>query len=181
MMAAMRAIAAVLAFLAGFSPPSMAAAGAVPPAPNTVAVSAKLVTSAQPSREFLQSLGAQGFEVLVYLAPPTVPDALPDEALIAGRQGLVYVNVPVAWTAPTARDYEAVSRVLDAFADRKVYVHCQANFRASSMVFLYRVIRLKEPPEGAWDALRGAWEPNPTWRAFILETLKAHGVDFRPL
>jgi len=168
--------AALLPMLAG------AAEGpTVAPAPNTVAVSPRLVTSAQPSREFLGTLGAQGFEVLLYLAPPTVGDALPDEPLIAARQGLVYVNIPVAWTAPTQRDFESVSRVLDAYADRKVYVHCQANFRASSMVFLYRVIRLKEPPEAAWDALRGAWEPNPTWRAFILATLKANGVAFNPL
>ena len=150
-------------------------------APNTVVVSQRLTTSAQPSREFLQGLGARGFQVLVYLAPPTVPDALADEPLIVARQGLVYVNVPIAWAAPTERDFEAVSRVLDAFADRRVYMHCQANFRASSMAFLYRVIRLKERPEAAWDALRGAWEPNPTWRAFIVATLKAHGIAFEPL
>jgi protein tyrosine phosphatase (PTP) superfamily phosphohydrolase (DUF442 family) len=158
-----------------------AAAQDVKPAENTIAVSSKLVTSAQPSREFLQTLEAQGFQVLVYLAPPTVPDAIADEPLIAARQGLVYVNIPISWTAPTRQDFESVSRVLDAYADRKVYVHCQANYRASSMVFLYRVIRLKEDPAKAWEALHKAWHPNATWRAFIRGTLDAYGVRFELL
>lgn len=151
------------------------------PADNTIVITPRLVTSAQPSRAFLATLKAQGFEVLVYLAPPTVPDAVADEPLIAGRQGLIYVNIPVAWTAPTRQDFESLARVLDAYKDRKVYVHCQANFRASSMVFLYRVIRLKDDPKMAWDAVRGAWEPNATWRAFIVEMLKAYDVAFEPL
>jgi hypothetical protein len=74
-----------------------------------------------------------------------------------------------------------VSRVLSTYADKKIYVHCQANYRASSMIFLHRVIRLKENPDKAWDAVRGAWEPNKTWRAFIVDTLKSHGVAYEPL
>jgi protein tyrosine phosphatase (PTP) superfamily phosphohydrolase (DUF442 family) len=154
---------------------------AADPAPNTVVISPKLVTSGQPTRAFLETLKSQGFEVLVYLAPPTVPDAIADEPKIAARQGLVYVNIPIEWTAPTASDLDAVSRVLSAYAERKVYVHCQANFRTSSMVFLHRVIHLKESPDKAWDAVRGAWEPNKTWRAFIAETLKANNIAYELL
>jgi protein tyrosine phosphatase (PTP) superfamily phosphohydrolase (DUF442 family) len=162
-------------------PASMAASQTPKPAENTIVITPRLVTSAQPSRAFLETLHDQGFDVLVYLAPPTVDDAIADEPLIVGRQGLVYVNIPVAWAAPTRQDFESLSAVLDANKDRKVYVHCQANFRTSSLVFLYRVIRLKEDPNKAWDAVRGAWEPNPTWRAFILATLKAYKVDFDPM
>lgn len=171
-------------FLAGVvlaAATTLAAAAPPKPAENTIVITPRLVTSAQPSREFLGTLKEQGFEVLVYLAPPTVPDALTDEPLIVGRQGLVYVNIPVAWTAPTKQDFESLARVLDGYKDRKVYVHCQANFRTSSLVFLYRVIKLKEDPTAAWDAVRGAWEPNATWKAFILDTLKAYNIDFEPL
>jgi protein tyrosine phosphatase (PTP) superfamily phosphohydrolase (DUF442 family) len=154
---------------------------AADPAPNTVAVSPQLVTSGQPTRAFLETLKSQGFAVVVYLAPPTMPDTIADEPVIVARQGLVYVNIPISWTAPKASDLDAVSRVLTAYADRKVYVHCQANFRTSSMIFLHRVIRLKDNPDTAWDAVRGAWEPNQTWRAFIVDTLKAHGIGYEPL
>src|SRR3954469_17615943 len=118
----MRALDSVHAalFIAALLTPAMAVAVPAKPAENTIVISPLLVTSAQPSRAFLETLRAQGFEVLVYLAPPTVGDAIADEPLIAGRQGLVYVDIPVSWTAPTRRDFESLSAVLDAYRDRKV-------------------------------------------------------------
>ena len=150
-------------------------------APNAVAISPRLQTSGQPTKAFLEKLKAEGYEVVIYLAPPTVPDAIADEPLVIGRQKLVYVNIPIAFMAPTASDLEVFSRMMAAFSDRKVYVHCQANFRASSMVFLDRVIRLKENPEAAYESVRRAWEPDATWKAFIVERLRANGVAFAPL
>jgi protein tyrosine phosphatase (PTP) superfamily phosphohydrolase (DUF442 family) len=151
------------------------------PAPNRVDISARLATSGQPTKAFLETLKAQGYEVVIYLAPPTVPDAIADEPKIVGRQGLVFVNIPIVWEKPTAADFDGFTRVMKAFEGRKVYVHCQMNFRASSMVFLHRVITLKEPPERAWESVQKAWVPNATWKAYILATLKANGVAFEPL
>jgi protein tyrosine phosphatase (PTP) superfamily phosphohydrolase (DUF442 family) len=151
------------------------------PTPNRVDVSAKLSTSGQPTKAFLETLKEQGYEAVVYLAPPTVGDAIADEPKIVGRQGIVYVNVPIVWERPTAADFDAFTRVMTALENRKVWVHCQMNLRASSMVFLHRVVTLKEPPEKAWADVQKAWVPNPTWKAFILATLKANGVGFEPL
>lgn len=151
------------------------------PAPNRVDVSPALMTSGQPTKAFLRSLGGQGFEAVVYLAPPTVGDALADEHKIVGSQGLVFVNIPVVWEKPTAADFQAFTRIMQALAGRKVYVHCQMNFRASSMVFLHRVITLKEPPEKAWESVQRAWVPNPTWKEYILAMLKANGAAYEPL
>jgi hypothetical protein len=65
-------------------------------APNRVDITPRLVTSGQPSAEALGSPAAQGFEAVIYLAPPTVSDAVRDEAIIVGKQGLVFGH-------PTAR------------------------------------------------------------------------------
>jgi len=151
------------------------------PAPNRVDVSPRLLTSGQPTKAFLETLKDQGYEAVVYLAPPTVGDALAEEPRIVGRQGLVYVNIPIAWEKPTAADFQSFTRVMQALGERKVYVHCQMNLRASSMVFLHRVITLKEPPEKAWEAVQRAWVPNATWKAYILATLKTNGVSYEPL
>jgi len=35
-----------------------------------------------------------------------VSDAVRDEAVIAGRQGLVFVNIPIRFDAPTEQDFE---------------------------------------------------------------------------
>lgn len=151
------------------------------PAPNRVDVSPRLATSGQPTRPFLETLKAQGYEAVVYLAPPTVGDALADEHKIVGKQGLVFVNIPIVWEKPTPADFDAFTRVMKALENRKVWVHCQMNLRASSMVFLHRVITLKEPPDKAWESVQKAWVPNATWRAYILATLRANGVAYEPL
>ena len=151
------------------------------PAPNRVDISPLLLTSGQPTKAFLETLKSQGFEAVVYLAPPTVEDALAEEPKIVGAQGIVFVNIPIAWEKPTAADFQSFTRVMTALAGRKVYVHCQMNLRASSMVFLHRVITLKEPPGKAWADVQRAWVPNATWKAYILATLKANGVAYEPL
>jgi protein tyrosine phosphatase (PTP) superfamily phosphohydrolase (DUF442 family) len=150
------------------------------PAPNRVDISPLLLTSGQPTKAFLETLKEQGYEAVVYLAPPTVVDALAEEPRIVGRQGLTYVNIPIVWESPTAADFQQFTRVMQSLAGRKVFVHCQMNFRASSLVFLHRVITLKEPPERAWESVQRAWVPNATWKKYILSTLKAHGLAYEP-
>lgn len=151
------------------------------PAPNRVDVSPTLITSGQPTREFLKALTSEGVQAVVYLAPPSVPDALADESRLVGAQGIAFVNIPMDWNRPTAEDFETFTRVMQALAPRKVYVHCQMNFRASSMVFLHRVVTLKESPEKAWESVQRAWVPNATWKAYILSVLKAKGIAYEPL
>lgn len=164
--------------LAALALPALAHEG---PAPNRVDISPALTTSGQPTRAFLETLKSEGFEVVIYLAPPTVGDAVADEPKIVGRQGLVFVNIPMDFSRPNAGDFEAFTRVMQAFPGRKVFVHCQMNFRASSLVFLHRVITLGEPPGPAWQSVQKAWVPNDTWKKYIVDTLRAHRVEFDPL
>jgi protein tyrosine phosphatase (PTP) superfamily phosphohydrolase (DUF442 family) len=167
-----------LLLLAALAFPALAHEG---PAPNRLDISPMLTTSGQPTRDFLGSLKSQGFEAVIYLAPPTVGDAIADEPKIVGGQGLVFVNIPMDFRRPTAADFQAFTRVMQAMEGRKVLVHCQMNFRASSLVFLHRVITLREPPGPAWQAVQKAWVPDDTWKRYIVDTLRAHRVEFDPL
>lgn len=118
---------------------------------------------------------------MIYVAPPSVPDAVKDEQLIVTRQGLTFVNIPVRFDNPTDADFETFTAVLKAMGDRKVLVHCQVNMRASVLVFLHRVITLKEDPRKAWDALTGVWVPDGPWRKLVERQLKKNGIDFELL
>lgn len=149
-------------------------------APNVVEISAQLTTSGQPSAESLAALKAQGFGAVVYLAPPTVIDAVRDEPLIVGRQGLVYVNLPVPFDEPTAQHLDTFIAALRALEGRKVLVHCQINMRASVFVFLYRVIALREEPQRAYEAVARVWTPRGPWRRLIQDQLRARRIDFDP-
>lgn len=158
-----------------------AAPAADAPLPNRVDISPKLVTSGQPSAGALATLKANGFEAVIYLAPPTVHDAVRDEHQIVTKQGLTFVNIPIRFDDPTEADFRAYAAVLDALADRKVLVHCQVNMRASVMTFLYRAIVRKEPPAGAYDAVTKIWSPQGPWRRLIEEQLRKHQIAFDPL
>ena len=173
MLAAIVILGVASAAMAG-EPPKLAAS-------NVVEISPRLVTSGQPTPAGLASLKSLGFEAVVYLAPPNVGDAVRDEATIVGRQGLVYVNLPVDFEAPTSRDVDAFIGVLDALRGRKVLVHCQVNLRASSLVFLYRVIALKEEPRVAYTAVSGVWAPHGAWRRLIETELARRGIRFELL
>ncbi|MEO8674363.1 MAG: protein tyrosine phosphatase family protein [Casimicrobiaceae bacterium] len=149
-------------------------------APNVVEISPLLVTSGQPSAAGLAALAAQGFAAVVNLAPPAAMGAVKDEALIVRSQGLDYVNIPIDFERPTARDFEAFSDVMRGFAGRKVLVHCQINMRASTMVFLYRTIVAKEDPRVAYDSVIKIWVPEGPWKRLIQDQLRAHKIDFEP-
>ena len=150
-------------------------------APNLVEISPQLVTSGQPSAEMLSNLKALGFDVVIYLAPPTVPDAVRDEQLIVARQGLTFVNIPIRFDNPTEADFETFAAVLGSLGNRKVLVHCQINLRASSMVFLYRAVVLKVPPRPAYVAVASVWAPDGPWRRLIESQLRKHKIAFELL
>lgn len=170
--------AAVSAPAAVVAPASTVPAALAPP--NLVEITPQLSTSGQPPAEVLKDLHAQGYEAVVYLAPPNVGDAVKDEALIVGSQGMTFVNIPIRFGNPTEQDFETFAAVLSALGPRKVLVHCQVNMRASSMVFLYRTIKLKQDPHKAYESVSRIWVPEGPWKTLIQSQLKKHGVNFDP-
>lgn len=151
---------------------------ASPGFPNRVDISPRLVTSGQPSTQALAGLKARGFEAVICLAPPTVHDAVRDEPLIVARQGLVFINLPIRFDDPTEADLETLAGLLNTLRERKTLVHCQVNMRASTLVFLYRSIYLKEDPRKAYEAVSRIWVPQGPWRKLAEDQLRKHKIDF---
>lgn len=147
--------------------------------PNAVEISPALITAGQPTAKALAQLGAQGFQAVINLSPPTVSDAVADEAIIIGKQGLVFINIPTRFDHPTEQNFLALSGALRALAGRKVLVHCQINQRASGMVFLHRVIAEKVDPQVAYKAVEEIWTPYGVWRAFIQTQLQKNAISFQ--
>lgn len=150
-------------------------------APNPVEVSPLLVTSGQPTAKGLAMLGALGFQAVIYLAPSSVPDAVKDEPEVLRRQGIEFIHIPIPFNAPKDEHVIAVSDALERLKSKKVLVHCQVNLRASTMVFLYRVISLKEEPARAYEDVSKVWSPEGPWRTLIIEQLRKHKIAFQPL
>lgn len=158
----------------GCAQPTATAAGSI--APNHIEISPRVGTSGMPSRNQFDSIASAGYQVVINLAPPNAMGSHKDEADLVAAQGMRYYNIPVDFARPTADDYAQFVRLMHEHRDERVLVHCQVNMRASSFVFLYRVLELGEDSDRAYDAVLKIWQPAPQWRAFIKETLATRGV-----
>ena len=142
------------------------------------AVNARVVfddlwTSGQLSSADIQRLPDLGVAAVVNLALPTSANALPGEAEEVTRLGIPYVHLPVPWEQPQLAHLQQFFGVLDAFAGRRVWVHCALNYRVSAFVYLYRRLRRGESAAEASYPMRTIWQPNPVWQAFIEQALAA--------
>jgi protein tyrosine phosphatase (PTP) superfamily phosphohydrolase (DUF442 family) len=138
-------------------------------------ISDKLGTAGQPTEEQFRLVHEAGFEAVINLALPTSDRALLNEGSVVTGLGMAYVHIPVDFKAPTAQDFRAFSRVLQAFADRSVFVHCAANMRVSAFVFLYRVLQQRVARAEAERDLHAIWQPDAVWSRFIESELSAGG------
>jgi protein tyrosine phosphatase (PTP) superfamily phosphohydrolase (DUF442 family) len=134
----------------------------------------KLGTAGQPTEAQFRTVREAGFEAVINLALPTSDNALANEGSIVTSLGMAYVHIPVDFKAPTSQDFRAFCRVMEAFDDRRVFVHCAANMRVSAFVFLYRVLRQRVAPAQAEADLSAIWQTDHVWTRFIQDQLKGH-------
>jgi len=134
---------------------------------NFVPVSDTLATAGQPSEEQIQDVKHAGFDVIVNLGLLDPRYCLADEAGLVRSLGLEYHHIPVDFKAPRFEELQKFFDVMDASRDRKVFVHCAANYRVSSFVALYGQTRLGWSAEEADAHIRRIWPLDDTWRAFM--------------
>ena len=134
---------------------------------NFEAVDDRLGTAGQPTEAQLGDVAAAGYAAVVNLGLLDPKYCLPDEAASVAALGLAYRHIPVKFDAPAVEDFRAFAAAMDEWNDKKVFVHCAANYRASAFVALYGELRLGWPRERADALARKLWQPNDTWRAFI--------------
>ena len=138
----------------------------------------QLSSSGMPTAEQLGALGQAGVQVIVNLAPHDVPDAVPNEPERVAALGMQYIHIPVNWSTPTQEGLEVFMAALDSNADKKVHVHCEANFRATAFISMYRILKLGWKPEAAFEVMHTIWDEDayPVWKMFIEGTLRDHPV-----
>lgn len=135
---------------------------------NYQRISDRLASSGQVTEDHIPALKAAGFEVVVNLAPARA-SANAREGFLVTQEGLAYIHIPVLWDAPSLRDLDLFFGVMEASADRKVYVHCFANMRASAFVYLYRTLVQGVPEDEARAVMHQIWDPmdEAPWAALI--------------
>ncbi len=140
---------------------------------NFLPLTDKLLSSGMPTGDQLGELAAAGVQLVINLAPFNPDRDLHDEAKLVKSLGMDYLNIPVDWDAPTTQDLDTFLKAMDANRDRKVLVHCRANYRATGFISMYRVLRLGWQPQEAFKDLRRIWNPEeyPVWKKFLEDNL----------
>ena len=136
------------------------------------AVGNRLGTAGQPTETQFRAVREAGFDAVINLALPTSDNAIANEGSIVTGLGMSYVHIPVDFKAPTSQDFTAFCRVMEAFDNRPVFVHCAANMRVSAFVYLYRVLHERVPPLEAALDLHAVWQPDEVWSRFIQNQLE---------
>jgi protein tyrosine phosphatase (PTP) superfamily phosphohydrolase (DUF442 family) len=134
----------------------------------------KLSSSGMPTAEQMQKVAEAGVELVINLAPHDVPNAIPNEAGLIHSLGMEYINIPVNWNTPTREGLNVFMDAMDANKGRKVHVHCEANFRASAFITMYRILRLGWSPDEAFVVMHTIWDEDayPVWKMFIEDAVK---------
>lgn len=141
---------------------------------NFLALSDTLFTGGMPKADQLTDAAQRGVQLVINLAPHSVQDALPNEESLVTSLGMQYINIPVVWSTPTKDGLDRFMAVMDENKDKKTLVHCQANFRATAFVALYRILRHGWQAKDAIEDMHKIWdaEDYPIWKMFIEENLK---------
>ena len=134
---------------------------------NFVELSDHLATAGQPSEQHVRELASAGFEVIVNLGLLDPRYCLADEAGLTHSLGMEYHHIPVDFNAPQPDDLQKFFEVMDASREKRVFVHCAANYRVSGFMALYGQSRLGWSAEQADAHVSRVWNPNDTWKAFI--------------
>ncbi len=142
---------------------------------NYVENSPRISSAGMPAQRQFAAIAEAGFGAVVNLAPPDALGSHDDEQALVERQGMRYFTVPIDFAAPRAEDYERFAAILNQNRDKRVLVHCQLNLRASTLVFLYRVIELGEDPDQAFGDVARVWQPGAAWHEFMRDVLVARG------
>jgi protein tyrosine phosphatase (PTP) superfamily phosphohydrolase (DUF442 family) len=140
---------------------------------NYMPLSDTLSSSGMPTAEQMKSVAEAGTQVVINLAPHDVPRAIPNEGELVTALGMEYLNFPVIWRTPERETLTGFMDAIDARKDRKIHVHCEANYRASAFIMLYRVLRLGWKKEDAIPVMERMWNPEdfPIWQKFIDDNL----------
>jgi protein tyrosine phosphatase (PTP) superfamily phosphohydrolase (DUF442 family) len=136
-------------------------------------ISDQLTTSGIVRSDGLKALAAQGYEVVVNLLPDTSEHAIVGEREMIESQAIEYIHIPVDFKLPTRADFVSVAAVLDRVTDKKLHIHCAANYRVSAFYSLYAVRRGRWSVDQAWEFMSGIWRPadHPGWAEFISDIL----------
>lgn len=126
-----------------------------------------IATSGQPTEEQFSKIKNDGYSVVINLAMPTSNFAIANEGSIVSSLGMSYIHIPVSWEAPQISDLQSFFAIIHSFKNKKIWVHCALNMRASCFIYLYKLCILQTPESEAKFPMSEIWQPTGVWESLI--------------
>ena len=137
---------------------------------NYIAISDTIASSGQPQEHQFKAIADAGFELVINLAMPNSDDAIPEEGNIVTAHRMTYVHIPVPFEAPEARHLKQFINIMQAFSNKKIWIHCVVNYRVSAFLYQYQRLVHGLTKEQAKAVMLPSWEPDEIWQAFMAIT-----------
>src|SRR4051812_47845539 len=96
---------------------------------NFSVIDLRIASAGQPTESEFSELAAAGYSSVINLGLLDPRYCLPDEAGLVASLGMAYHHLPVVFDAPQLEDFEAFLETMDDWRERRVLVHCAANYR----------------------------------------------------
>lgn len=135
---------------------------------NYILVSNCIASSGQPSALQINDIAEAGYQAVINLAMPNSENAIPDEEHIVSSRNMAHVQLPVPFNAPSLEHFKIFIGIMEALSDKKVWVHCVVNKRASAFLYQYQRLVQGKSHEEAVEAMLPAWQPDQVWKRFMM-------------
>jgi len=132
---------------------------------NYIKINNQISTAGQPTKEEFKQIAKEGFEVVINLAMHN-KGALKKEDKIVSKNGMMYIHLPITWKAPELDRLELFLKLLEILEkeNRKVFVHCIMNYRASVFMHIYKRVVWREEEE---LIAPDGYKPNTIWQEIL--------------
>ena len=130
-------------------------------------VSDTLACAGQPTEEQFRQVVAVQYDVVINLGLLNTKYSLPDEAGLMTELDLDYHHIPVVFEKPQLSELDDFIALVDQNTDKRVLIHCAANYRASVFTGLYLFAAAKLPEDELQDFVEDVWQPNTVWQQFL--------------
>lgn len=131
---------------------------------NYIKINENISTAGQPTKEQLQLIKDENFEVVINLALSSATNALENEDKVVTELAMTYIHIPVDFEKPKLSDAKQFLLLLQAFDGKKVFVHCAKNYRVTAFIYLYHKHILNTHFDNIDLSIFEEWSPNKNWQ-----------------
>ena len=138
---------------------------------NYIKISDTISTAGQPTKKQFKIIAKNNFDVVINLAMHN-KGALKEEDKIVSKNEMMYIHIPITWKSPELDRLELFLKILQTLQqnNKKVFIHCIMNYRASVFIYQYKKTILKQ--KKAKLIAPQEFKPKKIWKELMQTKIK---------